>query len=93
LGSQFAQSSGPTNTVQTLLATPLPSVMPTTGCLPTDPQPPRDFGLRMAPRKQWTGTQANRLLCRIIRATARIPFHAECLAKSQTCVTSFCEHQ
>lgn len=88
-----ALAAGATHSPQTLAAVGLPKMEPSTGALATDAEPARYLGLRKALREESPRLDPTGLFCRVIHATVSIPFHAEDIPYSPSCVTSFCEDQ
>jgi len=90
---ELTLAAGATGSSQCLDAVGFPKMKPATGALPTDTEPARNLSLRKTFREQSPSLDPPGLFCRVIHATASIPFHAENITHSRSCVTSICEDQ
>jgi hypothetical protein len=90
---QFAIPPRPASPEQSLGAAGLPTPMPAARSLTADAQTTHDIGLAHASIEEPACFQPPSLFCRIIRATARSPFHATGISQVVSFVTRICEAQ
>jgi hypothetical protein len=90
---QLAVSTRTTGPLQGGLATGFPGLIPATDGLSADAEVTNDVGLAHSSGEELTRVQTPSLLCRIVRATRRIPFHTDRLPQIASLVTVFCEAQ